>query len=79
MPPTPMQHCEPLALMQSALSRQMVCVAHVGAHAICWLPAPSQQLPPLQSSTPSHVAAMPAHAAPLAMHDGAPMKSKQHF
>jgi hypothetical protein len=34
---------------------------------------------PLQSSTPSHVAAMPAHVAFIAMHAGPPMKSLQHF
>jgi len=66
--------------VQSALSRQIVWFGHEGdvPHAIC-VPAPSQHGKPAQSSVPSHVAEMPAQVAPMAMHDGVPRKSAQHF
>jgi hypothetical protein len=63
--------------LQSALSRQ-IGLWHVLAHPI--VPPPtSQHGMPLQSSTPSHVATMPAQVAVVAMHDGPPRKSAQHF
>ena len=67
-----------LAFVQSALSRQIVWPVHVAAHAIA-PPPDSQHGVPVQSSTPSHVAAMPAHVAPIGMHVGPLRKSAQHF
>jgi hypothetical protein len=66
--------------LQSALSRQIGDWQEV-AHAMVppLPPLPSQHGIPLQSSTPSQVAAMPAHVAVSATHDGPPMKSLQHF